>query len=175
MFVSIEFFSNVLLTTILVYLFVNSLSHFLVAMNRSFFIFFGLFFIFLLLMMHSVYSMFDLYLFIGIVLISALYFGYENLKQRHGYVLFHVRKQEYDIVFQFIDNYLKEQGYPSSSVCYTNKKPFLLVFRGQTKKQIKPIIKNLEKELTPILKNYRLIHFIYFVAMLITILVIWRF
>lgn len=172
---SIEFLSNVLLTTIIVYLFVNTLSHFLVAMNRSVFIFFGLFLVFLLLMMHDVYTLLDLYLFLGILLVSILYYVYENVKQRHGYILFHVRKQEYDTVFQLINNYLIEQGYPSTSVCYTNKKPFLLVFHKLSSKQIKPMIKNLEKELTPKLKTYRLIHFIYFMIMLITILVIWRF
>jgi uncharacterized membrane protein YvbJ len=112
-----------------------------------------------------------------IILFLLTWFGnyFSKVKKIDGFVLLNVTKKDYYFVNRFLNEQVDNSLINKTSICYSIKKPYLLVFKGEDSKVIKKIIASLDKQMQTRPKQLKMIQYAAVIVSLLLLAILWRF
>jgi hypothetical protein len=137
-------------------------------------------FLFMILGTFLIYDETTEYLEPGIVL-AVLTLGFAGAKiffhrnHRDGFLLLNVYHREFESVQHFLTESAVAKGIRAEEICYSAKKPFLLVFHTAQKKEMRTVVKETEKFIREKTKVRFWPVYIATLVSLIILAVLWRF
>lgn len=166
---------NVLLTSLLLYLALNTYFHFHVSALRTN-VFSMVLTVFTLILMIDTFVLQEGIYALLLILAFKFILDQIGIKQKtKGYLLLNVGNKNYAFTKAFFVREMRELDISESHLYYSSQKPFLIVFRDVAGKDVKKMVGRFDKAFQKNLKSFSPIHYLSFIISVLIIILIWRF
>ena len=165
----------ILVSSVIIYVVLNTYFRYHVSINRVHMISILLEILVIVNYIHLPLTMDFVWLSLMIIATTVLIGLYFKHKKISGFVLLNTTRKDYPLVMEFLQGLLKANEIPLNNLCYSIKKPFLVVIRGVDSIVVRKWMVQVDKLIQKQEKHLSMIQYVCFILGLLLLALLWRF